>query len=99
MLPFTSKAVLDCDTPVIMKRLRGLAFLLLSPLLGLWSFLARAQSETDVKPQTVILVKAGRLLTLPSGQYLEGAGILIEEEPIKRVGRVGEVMELAPKSV
>jgi hypothetical protein len=44
MLPFACIAELDCDTQVVMKRHRGLAFLLLSALLGLWSFLARAQS-------------------------------------------------------
>ena len=81
-----------------MKRHRGLAWLLLSALLGLLSFLARAQSETDVKGQTVILVKAGRLLTLPSGNYIEGAGILIEGERINQVGRAAEVMKLAPKN-
>jgi imidazolonepropionase-like amidohydrolase len=99
MLPFACKAELNCDTQVVMKRQRGLVFLLLSPLLGLWSFLARAQSETDVKGQTVIVVKAGRLLTLPSGKYIEGAGILIEGERIKQVGRAAEVMKLAPKNV
>ena len=66
MLPFACRADLDCDAQVVMKRHRGFALLVLSPLLGLWSFLARAQSETDVKRQTVILVKARRpLRTIP----------------------------------
>jgi imidazolonepropionase-like amidohydrolase len=82
-----------------MKRHRGLAFLLLSPLLGLWSILARAQSETDVKQRTVILVKVGRLLTVSSGKYIEGAEILIEGERIKQVGTAAEVMKFAPKNV
>src|SRR3984893_6045611 len=82
-----------------MKRHRGLAFLLLSPLLGLWSILARAQSETDVKQRTVILVKVGRLLTVSSGKYIDGAEILIEGERIKQVGTAAEVMKLAPKNV
>jgi imidazolonepropionase-like amidohydrolase len=81
-----------------MKQHRGLAFLLLSPIFGLWSFFARAQSETDVKQPTATLLKAGRLLDVSAGKYIEGAGILIEGERIKEVGRATEVMKLTPKN-
>jgi imidazolonepropionase-like amidohydrolase len=98
MPPFACQAELDCGTQVVMKRHRGFAFLLLSPLFGLWSFFAWAQSETDVKQPTAILLKAGRLLDVSAGKYIEGAGILIEGERIKEVGRATEVMKLTPKN-
>jgi imidazolonepropionase-like amidohydrolase len=98
MLPFACQAELDCGTQVVMKRHRGLAFLLLSPLFGLWNFFAWAQSETDVKQPTAILLKAGRLLDVPAGKYIEGAGILIEGERIQEAGRATEVMKLTPRN-
>src|ERR1700676_1466285 len=98
MPPFACKAELYCGTQVVMKRHRGLAFLLLSPLFGLWSFFARAQSETDAKQPTAILLKSGRLLDVSAGKYIYGAGILIEGGRTKEVGGAPEVMKVAPKN-
>lgn len=51
------------------------------------------------KPQTsaVVLVKAGKLLDVRKGNYIENAGIWIEDERIKEVGSFPEVQLQAPK--
>jgi imidazolonepropionase-like amidohydrolase len=64
----------------------------LTVVLAACSSLAYPQSDTP------ILVKAGRLLDVRKGVYLENAGIWIEGERIKEAGPVAEVQAQAPKN-
>ena len=68
-----------------------LAFLLLN--LGI----ADAQSAGSQK--ALILLKAGRMLDIKTGRYIENAGILIDEDRIKEIGPVADVQTHAPKGV
>ena len=59
--------------------------------------LVNAQSSIEPKPLSVTLLKAGRVLDVKSGAYIESAGILIEGDRIKEVGRTAEIETHAPK--
>jgi imidazolonepropionase-like amidohydrolase len=56
-----------------------------------------AQSSPASMPLSVTLLRAGRVLDVRSGQYIENAGILIEGDRIKEVGRAADIEIHAPK--
>ena len=64
-----------------------------------WSFAALGQSAADERQPATIFVKAERLLDVSAGKYIEGAGIWIEGERIKQVGKAADVRKGAPKNV
>ncbi len=65
-------------------------FLALCPALGI--------SQTQVEPRPAsIVVKAGKLLDVSKGSYIENAAVLIEGDRIKEVGRFGDIQAHAPK--
>lgn len=65
-------------------------FLALCPGLGI--------AQTQVEPRPVsIVVKAGKLLDVSKGSYIENAGALIEGDRIIEVGRFADVRRHAPK--
>jgi imidazolonepropionase-like amidohydrolase len=61
---------------------------------------AWATSQTPAPPQsaTSVLVKAGKVLDVRKGGYIESGAIWIEGERIKEVGRLLEVQAHAPKN-
>ena len=56
-----------------------------------------AAAQAPQPPATTTLLKAGRLLDVKAGRYLENQGVLIEGERIKEVGPWAEVQARAPK--
>lgn len=60
---------------------------------------ANAQSKPDSQTPPVALLKAGRILHVKTGHYVENAGVLIEGDRIKEVGRVADLQAHAPKGV
>jgi imidazolonepropionase-like amidohydrolase len=64
---------------------------------GLLAPQARSQSRTDASPPRALLVKAGRLLDVRTGHYAEDAGVLIEGDRIREVGRATAIEAHAPK--
>lgn len=50
------------------------------------------------EPPTSVVVKAGRLLDVSKGSYIENAAVWIEGERIKEVGRASDVELHAPKN-
>lgn len=69
----------------------------LSLLLLICPALAISQSEPVPRVPPSVLVKAGRLLDVHKGTYIENAGIWIEGERIKEVGGFSDVQSHAPK--
>jgi imidazolonepropionase-like amidohydrolase len=67
-------------------------------MLALCPALAIPQSQSAPQPAASVLVKAGRLLDVRKGSYVEGGAIWIEGERIKEVGRFAEVESHAPKN-
>jgi len=63
---------------------------LLFLFLALYPGWARPQSQLESPPPSV-LVKAGKLLDVRNGSYIEGAAIWIEGERIKEAGRASEI--------
>jgi imidazolonepropionase-like amidohydrolase len=62
----------------------------LCPVLGI--------SQTQAEPPAAsVVVKAGKLLDVAKGSYVENAAIWIEGEHIKEVGRFAEIQSHAPK--
>jgi imidazolonepropionase-like amidohydrolase len=59
--------------------------------------LVNPQSSPGPKPLSVTLLRAGRVLDVRTGQYLENVGILIEGDQIKAVGRAADIEARAPK--
>ena len=59
--------------------------------------LVNAQSSPTSKPLSVTLLKAGRVLDVISGHYIESGGILIEGDRIKEVGRAADIESHVPK--
>ena len=59
--------------------------------------LVNAQSSIVSKPLSVTLLRAGRVLDVRSGHYIESAGILIEGDRIKEVGRTADIETHVPK--
>src|SRR5271168_769874 len=69
----------------------------LSLLLLIYPALAISQSQPTPRVLPSVLVKAGKLLDVRKGSYIENAGIWIEGERIKEVGGFSEVQSHAPK--
>jgi imidazolonepropionase-like amidohydrolase len=59
--------------------------------------IANAQSKPDSQASAAALLKAGRVLDVKTGRYVENAGILIDGDRIKEVGPVADVQKHAPK--
>ena len=59
--------------------------------------LAISQMQPGPQPPAAVLVRAGRLLDVRKGSYIEGGAIWIEGDRIKEVGRFAEVQSHAPK--
>ena len=70
----------------------------LALMLALYPTLAISQSQPETQPPAAVLVKAGRLLDVRKGSYIEGGAIWIEGERVKEVGRFAEVQSHAPKN-
>lgn len=70
---------------------------LLALILLIYPALAISQSESTPRVLPSVLVKAGKLLDVRKGSYIENAGIWIEGERIKEVGGFSEVQSHAPK--
>ena len=70
---------------------------LLFLFLALFAGWARPQSQPESPPPSV-LVKAGKLLDVRKGSYIEGAAIWIEGERIKEVGRASEMEHHVPRN-
>ena len=66
-------------------------------LVSLNACIANAQSKPDSQASAAALLKAGRVLDVKTGRYVENAGILIEGDRIKEVGPVADVQKHAPK--
>jgi imidazolonepropionase-like amidohydrolase len=58
---------------------------------------ALAISQSKPRSSVPVLVKAGKLLDVRKGNYIENAGIWIDGERIKEVGGFSEVQSHAPK--
>src|SRR5580692_7053552 len=69
----------------------------LTLVLALDPALAISQAQPAPQLSAPVLVKAGRLLDVRKGTYIDNAGIWIEAERIKEAGRVSEVQSHAPK--
>ena len=67
-----------------------------SVVLAFFSVLVSAQEPPE--PPTSVVVKAGRLLDVSKGSYIENAAVWIEGERIKEVGRASDVELHAPKN-
>ena len=63
------------------------------------SLKAVSQTQPESPGSSSVFVKAGRLLDVRKGSYIENAGIWIEGERIKEVGAVSDVQAHVPKSV
>jgi imidazolonepropionase-like amidohydrolase len=59
--------------------------------------LVNAQPSPTSTPLSVTLLKAGRVLDVTSGHYIESGGILIEGDRIKEVSRAADIESHAPK--
>jgi imidazolonepropionase-like amidohydrolase len=73
---------------------RAFVLALLLMLCPVW---AVPQSQRESELPSSILVKSGKLLDVRKGNYVENAGICIEGERIKEVGRASEVQSHVPK--
>jgi len=71
-------------------------FLSLLVFLSAASGLAGAPPQAESPAHAVVVVKAGRLLDIRKGAYLENVAILIEGERIKEVGPAGQIEPHAP---
>jgi imidazolonepropionase-like amidohydrolase len=67
-----------------------------SMVFAFFPILASAQEPPE--PPTSVVVKAGRLLDVSKGTYIENAAVWIEGERIKEVGRASDVELHAPKN-
>lgn len=66
--------------------------------LSLLQSVTGAQTRGRAAVNTVVLIKAGRLVDVRGGQVLENQGILIENDRIKAVGALREIQSRAPSS-
>jgi imidazolonepropionase-like amidohydrolase len=58
----------------------------------------RTQPAAGAPSSVAVIVKAGKLLDVRKGEYIENAGVWIENERIKEVGSVGQIQAHAPRS-
>jgi imidazolonepropionase-like amidohydrolase len=69
-------------------------------LLTVLVFLAStAQSDPAEAPQSALMIRAGRMLDVRSGHYVQDAGIYIEGERIKSAGPFGALLAQAPAGI
>lgn len=73
-----------------------IAALLIFSLLHAFVFAQAPQTRT--RPAVQVLIKAGRLIDVRAGSVLENQGILIENDRIKSVGPVREMLATAPSN-
>ena len=66
-------------------------------VISLFSAFSVGQPKPEAAPAS-ILVKAGKILDVRKGIYIENAAVWIEGERIKEVGRASEVQSHAPKT-
>jgi imidazolonepropionase-like amidohydrolase len=76
---------------------RRLIALLVAFSLMLSATLAQTKGRNAVA-NTVLLIKAGRLIDVRGGQVLENQGILVENDRIKAVGPLREIQSRAPST-
>jgi len=69
----------------------------LGVLSALTASVSHAQSKPEGQPSNPILLKAGRVLDVKTGRYLEAAGIFIEDDRIREVARAADLEARAPK--
>jgi len=81
-----------CDIRGAMKTRASILSLLVAFSLSI----ANSQTATS-NPQPSILIKAGKLLDVGNGVYIENAAVLIEGERIREVGRASDVQSHAPR--
>ncbi|HEY2545094.1 MAG TPA: amidohydrolase family protein [Candidatus Acidoferrum sp.] len=67
-------------------------------VLAFFPALAIPQQPAQPEPPSSIVVKAGRLLDVSKGTYVENAAVWIEGERIKEVGPASDVVSHAPKN-
>jgi imidazolonepropionase-like amidohydrolase len=72
--------------------------LVLPLFLALWFVGTPSQSQPRATPPSPIFVKAGKVLDVRKGVYIENGGVWIEGERIKEVGRASDVQSRVPKS-
>jgi imidazolonepropionase-like amidohydrolase len=60
---------------------------------------AYAQMTPEARVSGLILLKADRILDIKAGHYIEAAGILIERDRIKEIGRAAEIAAHRTKDV
>jgi imidazolonepropionase-like amidohydrolase len=65
-------------------------------LLAICSALGTAQTQVDLPPVSLV-VKAGKLLDIGKGSYIQNAGIWIAGDRIKEVGSFADIQPQAPK--
>jgi imidazolonepropionase-like amidohydrolase len=66
-------------------------------VVSLNAYIANAQSKPDSQASAAALLKAGRVLDVKTGRYVENAGILIDGDRIKEVGPIASVQKHTPK--
>src|SRR6185437_2042498 len=59
--------------------------------------LAFASAQSIDSQSTFVFLKAGRILDVRTGRYVENGGILIDQDRIKEIGPVADVQPHAPK--
>jgi imidazolonepropionase-like amidohydrolase len=67
-------------------------------VLGVLTATASALAQSPQRPVRTRLVKAGRLLDVKAGRYIEAPGILVEGDKIKAVGSYASMQEQASKA-
>jgi imidazolonepropionase-like amidohydrolase len=65
-------------------------------LLALCPVFGTAQTQVEPRPISTV-VKAGKLLDVAKGTYIENAAVWIEGDHIKEVGRFGDIQAHAPR--
>src|SRR5579864_1835921 len=85
------------DTAAVPLLLMKTRALLLLVLLGAFLGNLRAQSHPEARPPVQAVLKAGRLLDVRKGAYIENAAVWIDGERIKEIGSASEVQSHAPK--
>jgi imidazolonepropionase-like amidohydrolase len=86
-----------CASPLAIMDSMKPTFSFWGLLLGMCSPVALPQSYAQ-SPESQVVLKAGRLLDVDKGAYLEHVGIWIERGRIKEVGALVEVQAHAPKT-
>src|SRR5579864_3909077 len=86
------------DTAAVPLLLMKTRALLLLVLLGAFLGNLRAQSHPEARPPVQAVLKAGRLLDVRKGAYIENAAVWIDGERIKEIGSASDIQAHAPKT-